>query len=198
MLTRNEGTLPSSRNVALLSMEYEDVIQRLASDAAVAATTKLPHPYPAHAARDFIIWQIGEREAGRSHVVVIRNRETVVGLCGLHNIVEGHSGELGFWIGRPYWNQGYATFGAAAVLRFAFLSIRLQSVYAKVLETNRPSRKVLEKLGLSFAWTEKHEEPKWDPQERLVVYDIERSQWLGQSTASVSALGAFGSRGGTS
>jgi RimJ/RimL family protein N-acetyltransferase len=198
MVTRNEDTLLSGRNVALLSMEYEDVIQTLASDAAVAATTKLPHPYPTHAARDFIIWQIREREAGRSHVVVIRNRETVVGLCGLHNIVEGYSGELGFWIGRPYWNQGYATFGADAVLRFAFLSIRLQSVYAKVLETNRSSRRVLEKLGLSFAWTEKHEEPKWDPQERLVVYDIAHSQWLGRSTASASASVALGSRVRTS
>ena len=55
MVTRNEDTLLSGRNVALLSMEYEDVIQTLASDAAVAATTKLPHPYPTHAARDFII-----------------------------------------------------------------------------------------------------------------------------------------------
>jgi RimJ/RimL family protein N-acetyltransferase len=59
-------------------------------------------------------------------------------------------GELGYWIGRPYWGRGYATAGARLVLSFGFGELGLRSIRATCLTTNAASARVLEKLGFEF------------------------------------------------
>lgn len=56
--------------------------------------------------------------------------------------------EVGWQLGRPYWNQGYATEGASACLRFGFEIIGLPEIGAITYEGNIPSRRVMEKLGM--------------------------------------------------
>lgn len=59
----------------------------------------------------------------------------------------GLSDELGFWLARRSWRQGYATEAAHAVLTWHFLQPQACDVVAKPFEGNAPSRRVLEKLG---------------------------------------------------
>jgi RimJ/RimL family protein N-acetyltransferase len=164
--------------VYMLSAEHADAIQRLASDAAIAATTRVPHPYPENAARDFIAAQMVERAEGTAYVFVIKERWDVVGVCGLHGI-EGNEGrELGFWIGRPFWGKGYASFGVKMVLQFAFQNLRLEHVAASALESNAASRRVLEKNGFRLLRLERHNDPMLKrPNELLAQYEITRTQW---------------------
>jgi ribosomal-protein-alanine N-acetyltransferase len=56
--------------------------------------------------------------------------------------------ELGYYLGRPAWGQGYATEAARACLRYGFETCRLPRVVAVVRTENQASRHVLEKLGL--------------------------------------------------
>ena len=56
--------------------------------------------------------------------------------------------EIGYFLKRSAWGQGYATEVCKRLLQFAFEEVLLNEVVASVDETNIASRKVLEKCGL--------------------------------------------------
>jgi len=67
--------------------------------------------------------------------------------------VEGDR-EVGFWIGRAHWGNGYAT----AALR-AFLDVDLhRPLHAHVADHNVGSRRVLEKCGFVFDHSAREED----------------------------------------
>lgn len=51
---------------------------------------------------------------------------------------------------KEYGGKGYATDAVAAVTRYAFDTLRMNCVYAEVLEYNQASRRVLEKCGYTM------------------------------------------------
>jgi RimJ/RimL family protein N-acetyltransferase len=91
--------------------------------------------------------------------------------------VRDDAGEVGFWVGKPYWNRGYATAGTRRLLRFAFEERELEEVFARSLKRNDPSRHVLEKLGFTPVGVEVHEHPKWTEEDPVVRYECARSEW---------------------
>lgn len=62
--------------------------------------------------------------------------------------------ELGFHLRRAYWGRGMAEEAARAVIRFAFESLGLKTLFAGHHPENAASRRVLEKLGFCFAGEE--------------------------------------------
>lgn len=176
-LTRSKR-LARMRSLEVISMVHAEAVQRLASDPEVAATTRLPHPYPAGGAEKFIAAQLADGKDGKSHVFAILDDEDVVGVCGIHGIAGNVAQEMGYWIGRPFWGQGYATFGVGALLDHSFRTLRLGVVKATALESNLASRRVLEKSGFSFLGYVAHQDPALKrPEERLASYEIRRSTW---------------------
>jgi len=140
----------STATVHLLAPEHAEAIQRLASDARIAATTRIPHPYPEQGAREFIAAQIAARQRGTSWTFAIIDRDELVGVCGIEGIGGDEPPELGYWVGTPYWGRGYASRGVQLVLDFAFQNLQLDQVRAHALEHNTASRRVLEKSGFEF------------------------------------------------
>jgi RimJ/RimL family protein N-acetyltransferase len=61
---------------------------------------------------------------------------------------QGPEVEIGWRLVRAAWGRGYATEAAAAVLRHAFVELRLPSVVAVIDPANAASIRVAEKLGL--------------------------------------------------
>ena len=59
--------------------------------------------------------------------------------------------ELGFHLHRAYWGRGMAEEAARAVIRFAFDSLGLKTLFAGHHPENAASRRVLEKLGFQYA-----------------------------------------------
>ena len=80
----------------LVTLEDADVIQRLVSDPALAEMTRIPHPYPEGGAKEFITRQLAERADGSAYVFVIKDRQEVVGACGLHGVEGLAAREMGF------------------------------------------------------------------------------------------------------
>lgn len=74
--------------------------------------------------------------------------EGLVGAIELRLDLSERRGELGYWIGAPFWGRGFATEAARALLSYAFEQLGLQRVEASYLPENEASGKVLEKLGL--------------------------------------------------
>ncbi len=126
-------------------------VQRLAGDAAVAATTLLiPHPYPDGAAEGWIGTHAARWAAQQELVLAITLRTSgeLLGSIGLVIDAVHEKAELGYWIGVPYWGRGYATEAVRAVLGHGFGGLGLNRIQAHHMAHNPASGRVLEKAGL--------------------------------------------------
>jgi ribosomal-protein-serine acetyltransferase len=73
-----------------------------------------------------------------------------VGIVSLHRIDWlRHCAGIGYWIRRSRFGQGLATEACAAVLGHAFDALRINRVEALVALANKPSQRVVEKLGFT-------------------------------------------------
>ena len=61
--------------------------------------------------------------------------------------------ELGFWIGKPFWGQGLIPEAGEALLRRAFEELGMERVWCGYYEGNFKSKRVQEKLGFQYQWT---------------------------------------------
>lgn len=63
-----------------------------------------------------------------------------------------HTGtaEIGYWLGEPFWGRGLMTGAVGAFAGHAFETFRLRRLYARVLEWNPASMRVLEKNGFAL------------------------------------------------
>jgi RimJ/RimL family protein N-acetyltransferase len=58
--------------------------------------------------------------------------------------------EIGWRLATEFWNQGLATEGATALLHLAFGPLGLREIVSFTVPANLRSRRVMEKLGLSY------------------------------------------------
>jgi [ribosomal protein S5]-alanine N-acetyltransferase len=101
----------------------------------------------------------------------------LIGCVQLQMHAEDQRAELGYWIGRPYWNQGYATEAARAVLGFGFEQLGLNRIDAHHFVRNPASGRVMQKLGMSPEGCLRQHVKKWNAFEDLELYGILKSQW---------------------
>lgn len=140
-----------SLTIAPTGLEHAPAIQRLIAHPEVAATTRIPHPYPDDGAVRFIEDIAGpKRAAGTQYAFVMLDDGGLVGHISLKNVDrERGEAEVGYWVGRPYWGRGYASEAVRLVVAFAFEELGLRRLYAHVLAHNPASARVLEKIGFA-------------------------------------------------
>jgi ribosomal-protein-alanine N-acetyltransferase len=63
---------------------------------------------------------------------------------------EDFAAEIGYSLGRPYWNQGLMTEALRAVMRFGRDTLDLHRIQARVEAENIGSRRVMEKCGMQY------------------------------------------------
>ena len=146
-----EGSIPvlETKRLALRPPRLADAktVAMLANDRRIAENTaRIPHPYKTSDAESFIG---GASKAGEVVFLIALRDKTVIGACGI--MLQEDTPELGYWLGVPYWNQGYATEALHAVIDYAFTDLAHEAVQAGARVTNPASRRVLEKCG--FQWT---------------------------------------------
>ncbi len=155
-------------------------VQRLAGDAEVASTTlRIPHPYEDGMAEAWISSH-GEqyRKGEEVHFAIVRKAdEQLLGAVGLVLHVDQAKAELGYWIGRPYWNQGYATEAAAAVLRYGFQEIGMVSIFAHHLVRNPASGRVMQKIGMRHTGKLRQMFERDGVREDCEGYEVMRYEW---------------------
>jgi [ribosomal protein S5]-alanine N-acetyltransferase len=143
----------STARLRLRAFTFDDaqVVERLAGEWAIADTTEVPHPYPPGAGSSWIATHAGQWEAReRLTLAVTRAADAeLVGAISLRLMLRHAAGEVGYWIGVPYWHNGYATEAARALVRFGFESLGLNRVQGRHLLRNPASGRVLEKLGMT-------------------------------------------------
>ncbi|HEV2630932.1 MAG TPA: GNAT family N-acetyltransferase [Pseudolabrys sp.] len=146
-----EASIPvlETKRLALRAPRLEDAksVAALANDRRIAENTaRIPHPYRMTDAEGFIS---GANKAGHAVFLITLRDGTIVGACGI--VSEDETPELGYWLGVPYWGNGYATEALHAVVDYAFTDLGHEALQAGARVTNPASRRVLEKCG--FQWT---------------------------------------------
>ena len=108
----------------------------------------VPHPYTEEDARGFLARGANDRATGVAYpfALVTKGANALIGGCGLR-LRDNGIFEIGYWIGRPYWGQGYASEAARRVAAFAFGELKAETLSAGWFHDNPASGRVLEKLG---------------------------------------------------
>jgi len=163
---------------------HASAIQELVSHPKVAETTNIPQPYPKNGAVSWIVSATPRQMAGFEYAfaIVRRQDQQVVGVTSLMNVGNGEA-ELGYWVGVPFWGNGYATSANRRILEVAFDRIGLDRLFARPLERNIASCRVLEKVGFRHTDTVDNVFPKWEDADRLAIYEMLASEWKTVPTA---------------
>lgn len=89
--------------------------------------------------------------------------------------------ELGYRLRRSEWGNGFATEGASALVDWGFASAGYETIIAGTMTVNRPSRRVMEKIGMRHARTDMVAWPETFPgcEQGEVWYELKRQEWKG-------------------
>ncbi len=97
--------------------------------------------------------------ASGTYAVCLKEDNRAIGSIGLmigkqSNIgLPDTEGELGYWIGVPFWGQGLIPEAAREIIRFAFEDLNLETLWCGYFDGNRKSRRVQEKCGFTYHHT---------------------------------------------
>src|ERR1041385_6067954 len=127
-------------------------LHRLVNDVESARDTMMIPPPQREGRAEEWIGKHQERFDKNEEVVFgIERREdgAFVGVIGV--IPEPHDmAEFGYWIGQEYWNHGYATEAAAAVIDYTFRTLGVNRIEALHFVRNPASGRVMEKCGMKY------------------------------------------------
>jgi RimJ/RimL family protein N-acetyltransferase len=85
---------------------------------------------------------------------------------------------MGYWIGKPYWNKGFTTEAAQAIINYGFDILELNRIHAHHFSRNVSSGKVLLKIGMQHEGRFRQHVKKWDKFEDIELYGILKSNTL--------------------
>lgn len=155
-------------------------VQRLAGAREVAqGAYDIPHPYEDGIAE----WWIGrhqpefEQGIGVTFAVVRRDDAALVGGIGLRLNRRAQHAEMGYWMGLPYWGQGYGTEAAAAVVRYGFSVLDLHRIHANHYTRNPASGRIMQKIGMQHEGHLREHALHWGQFEDLELYGLLCSEW---------------------
>lgn len=87
------------------------------------------------------------------YLVILKNMNRPVGICGLVKRVGLDYPDLGFAVLPEYAGQGYTSEASKIMLEYADKQLQIPTVYGITTQSNIASIKVLEKQGFSFQQT---------------------------------------------
>jgi RimJ/RimL family protein N-acetyltransferase len=170
---------PSLETERLILRPFElsdaPIVQTLAGAREIADTTlEIPHPYPEGAAEAWIgshrsIWEQG---TGVTYAITLRHSGELIGAIGLSIDPPWGRGDLGYWIAVAHWSNGFCTEAARAVVDLGFSQLKVIRVQARHLMRNRPSGRVMEKIGMTREGVLRGAVRKWDQFEDVAVYAL--------------------------
>jgi RimJ/RimL family protein N-acetyltransferase len=142
-------------------------------------TLNIPHPY---GERDAIFWlnsanQGFENKTQYTFGIRIKSSHEFAGAIGLIINSRFDRAEMGYWIAEPFWNNGYATEGAKAIVKFGFEELNLNKIYATHLVENPASGKVMVRNGMTKEGELKEHVKKGKAYLSLFQYAITKSEY---------------------
>lgn len=170
-----------TKRLLLRAFEEHDVelAAKLCGDFEIAATTLLiPHPYSKEHAIGWLRMHHRATIEGRGPTYAITCNGELVGAIGLMVDRTHQRAELGYWIGKAYWNRGYASEAARAVVDHGFEVLKLERVCAGHYAANPASGVVLRRVGMSHEGTQRRHVLRFGVWHDVEMFGLLRRDWV--------------------
>jgi RimJ/RimL family protein N-acetyltransferase len=182
----NNGVKLETERLILRGLENHDAksVYTLAGAPEVAAMTlNIPHPYPKELAYEFInfsqrAWRYREHY---NFAITLIDADDMIGCIGLTMNPDHNRAELGYWMGKPYWNKGYTTEAARCVIQFGFENLELNKIHAMHFPDNPASGRVLQKCAMTCEGILRAHVIKDGDYHDVNYYGIVRDDYLGNN-----------------
>lgn len=133
------------------SIEDADEVTRMLADGEVSRfLSRVPHPYEEGMAMEWIRTHASDAKEGGETALAITSAETgrLMGSIGLSPEPTTRTAELGYWLGKQWWGQGYASEAARAVMGWGFDEAGHARISSRHAVENAASGHVLVNAGL--------------------------------------------------
>ncbi|MCF6320317.1 MAG: GNAT family N-acetyltransferase [Rhizobiaceae bacterium] len=158
-----------AEDMALLANNFE-IAKNLA---------RMPYPYFDADARDFLKKITLDADSACTFAITKSDNGRFIGVCGLHDATGIHEHPyMGYWIGEPYWGQGYATEAAGALIDLYFKTTSRDTMMASCMSINDASRRVIEKCGGKYWKSEDAFSNTLGKNQKIDKFRISRSSWM--------------------
>ena len=171
-----------TRRLLLRPLHEDDIddMVRLANNLSVASMLgSMPHPYFPADAREFL--ERMKSGSGGGSVYAVTNKEDGVfmGCCGLHEDNERYEFPfIGYWIGEPFWNKGFATEAARALVDLFFKVTDRNELMMSCRRDNPSSRAVIVKCGGEYWKSGRAYNKVLGQMHELEHFKLTRSSWM--------------------
>jgi len=80
-----------------------------------------------------------------------------------------NQGEIGFWLGYPYWGNGYIAEACKRIIQYGFEDLELERIWCAHNMDNHNSKRVQEKSGFVFHHEDSYYEKQLDKRVKVLV-----------------------------
>lgn len=111
-----------------------------------------PHPDETYTGK-YLAYLQSRYRAGDFYdwAIVMKDTYKMIGTCGFTRFnLESNSAEVGYVLNPAFWGQGIAAEAVREVIGFGFNELRLNRIEARYMEENIRSRRVMEKVGMTY------------------------------------------------
>ena len=151
--SRTDCPILLSQRLVLRAPHEDDIdaLAHLANNANIATmVARMPHPYTIADAADFVRRTKAGAIGKCVYAITEADTGAFLGCCGIEPHEDGKTVELGYWLGEPHWNRGYATEAAQSLTDMVFRTRDVEQIDARVRVMNIASRRVIQKCGFQF------------------------------------------------
>ena len=101
-----------------------------------------------------------------------------IGRCSIIKIDWKNSvAEVGIFLGRPYWSQGYGTDAMRVLVRFIFNEMNMNKIKLHVFSFNERAKRVYEKIGFKVEGILRQELFREGRYHDVIVMGLLKSEW---------------------
>ena len=150
-------------------------VKALAGASEIYKTTlNIPQPYEDGMAEKWIASHASQfyQGDGVNLAVTLKTDGILIGAIGLDATLRHQRAELGYWIGVPYWGNGYCTEAAVAVITYGFTVMNHHKITSMHMQCNPASGRIMQKAGMRQEGALIDEVIKDGRYQTMIVYGI--------------------------
>jgi ribosomal-protein-alanine N-acetyltransferase len=169
------GDVTTLREIAVSDVH---TLFTLFSDPAVTAYMAPPPPTLEKFA-GFVEWSHQQRAQGQGVCfgIVPRGMTAAVGILQVRLEPTSPDAEWGFVLSTHFWSTGVFSDAANALVEFAFTTMHVQRLEARIALRNRRAHAAVQKLGAQFETTLAGSSPQGIPRDPESVWTLRRHDW---------------------
>lgn len=100
------------------------------------------------------------------------------GFVGRHQaLLPGPDDEIGYALNPAFWGRGLIPEAVRELLRYGFEDLGLSAIWCNHWEPNQKSRRVIEKCGFLYRFTEKTWEELMEEERAVCYYALTKEEW---------------------